>query len=115
MWPAWIFCANENGTCTFTGTRQVDGRTVHEIALGYFETRTEAEAARLEAANIAFGRLNLVADLMTHPQLRTMLQPTPSGDVEVIAPAIRISGPAAPPRPVPALGQHTQLIRREFA
>jgi len=72
-------------------------------------------SARLEAANIAFGRLNLVADLMTHPQLRTMLQPTPSGDVEVIAPAIRISGPAAPPRPVPALGQHTQLIRREFA
>jgi len=71
--------------------------------------------ARLGQANIAYGRLNSVAGLLAHPQLRTMLQPTPSGDVEVIAPAIRISGPAAPPRPVPALGQHTQLIRREFA
>lgn len=76
---------------------------------------TAALSARLEAANIAFGRLNSVADLLAHPQLRTLLQPTPSGDVEVIAPAIRITGPSSPPRPVPALGQHTEAIRREFA
>lgn len=74
-----------------------------------------ALSMRLEAANIAFGRLNMVADLLSHPQLRTMLQATPSGDVEVIAPAIRIAGPSTPPRPTPALGQHTTAIRREFA
>ncbi|HEX4888943.1 MAG TPA: CaiB/BaiF CoA-transferase family protein [Alphaproteobacteria bacterium] len=73
-----------------------------------------ALSARLEAANIAFGRLNSVADLQAHPQLRTMMQPTPSGDVEVIASAIRFAGPSAPPRPTPALGQHTDAIRREF-
>jgi len=30
----------------FTGTRQVDGRTVHEVSLGYFDTLVEAENAR---------------------------------------------------------------------
>ncbi|MGE0811672.1 MAG: hypothetical protein AB7N69_13840, partial [Immundisolibacter sp.] len=30
----------------FTGTRQVDGRTVHEVSLGYFDTLVEAEKAR---------------------------------------------------------------------
>lgn len=73
-----------------------------------------ALSVRLETANIAFGRLNGVADLLSHPQLRTMLQATPSGEVEVIAPAIRIAGTSAPPRPTPALGQHTDAIRQEF-
>ncbi len=30
----------------FTGTRQIDGRTVHEVSLGYFDTLVEAENAR---------------------------------------------------------------------
>lgn len=30
----------------FTGTRQVDGRTVHEVSLGYFDSLVEAENAR---------------------------------------------------------------------
>ncbi|HAK64167.1 MAG TPA: hypothetical protein DCO82_13095 [Alphaproteobacteria bacterium] len=71
--------------------------------------------ARLEAAGIASGRLNSAAELMAHPQLRAMLQQTPSGEVEIIAPAIQFAGEAAASRPIPALGQHTELIRREFA
>ncbi|MFZ5914306.1 MAG: CaiB/BaiF CoA transferase family protein [Pseudomonadota bacterium] len=76
---------------------------------------TEELTARLEAAGIASGRLNSAAELMAHPQLRAMLQQTPSGEVEIIAPAIQFAGEAAASRPIPALGQHTELIRREFA
>lgn len=89
---------------------------LYEIIDGVFLSLSRAALAeRLTAANVAFGRLNSVADLLAHPQLRTMLQPTPSGDVQVIAPAIQFPGLSTQPRPVPALGQHTQQIRKEFS
>ncbi len=89
--------------------------TLYAIIDEVFSTLTRAAlTGRLTAANLAFGRLNSVADLLAHPQLRTMLQPTPSGDVQVIAPAIQFPGQPLQPQPVPALGQHTDKIRKEF-
>ena len=77
---------------------------------------TRAQAMdRLIAAGIACGALNDLDDLIAHPQRRTALVETPSGPVEMLAPGARIAGaPAAPLRPVPALGAQDEALRREF-
>jgi itaconate CoA-transferase len=77
------------------------------------ETR-EALGRRLKAAEIAFGNLNTVADLSTHPQLRRLTTPTPEGDVDVPAPPTLARG-EAPSGGVPRVGEHSDAIRREFA
>ncbi len=69
----------------------------------------------LRAAAIAYGRLNEVADLAEHPQLRRLVVASPSGPVEMIAPPVRRDGAAFAPGAVPALGQHSAAIRAEFA
>lgn len=60
----------------FTGTREVDGRTVHEVSLGYFDTLVEAENAR-----------------------QLLLRRFPSAALVALAPA---PAPAAAPAPTPA-------------
>jgi itaconate CoA-transferase len=69
---------------------------------------------RLLEAKIAFGAVNSVADLAQHPQLRRTTVATPSGPVQLVAPPVKVGGDATPLRPVPALGQHSAAIRREF-
>ncbi len=69
---------------------------------------------RLDAAGIAYGRLNSVADFAAHPQLRLGDTPTPAGPVATPLPPGR-DRDAAPLAPVPTLGQHGAAIRREFA
>lgn len=76
--------------------------------------RDEAQA-RLRRAGIAFGSLNSVADLSAHSQLRRMEVGTPSGPVTGVAPPVRWRGQAFEPRPIPAIGQHTDQLRKEFA
>jgi itaconate CoA-transferase len=75
----------------------------------------ETLAPRLDAAQIAWARVSSVADLSSHPQLRRMAFRTPNGDVTV--PALAASYDGEPERlgDVPALGQHTDQVRREFA
>jgi itaconate CoA-transferase len=75
----------------------------------------EALAARLDAAQIAWARVSSVADLSAHPQLRRVGFRTPNG--EVTLPALAASYDGEPERlgDVPALGQHTEQVRREFA
>ena len=75
---------------------------------------TLAEALR--GAQIAFGRLNEVAGLSAHPQLRRTAVATPAGTVEIVAPPARHGdgeGDRAL-RPVPALGAHSEAIRAQF-
>jgi crotonobetainyl-CoA:carnitine CoA-transferase CaiB-like acyl-CoA transferase len=78
-------------------------------------SRTDA-AARLRAANTAFGFVNDVAALSRHPALRRITVGTPNGDITLVAPPVITDG--AEPRtfgPVPAIGQHSEQIRAEFA
>ncbi len=70
---------------------------------------------RLNAARIAFGALNSVADLTRHPQLRRITVTTPGGPVTLPAPPVRHDREPPAPGPVPGLGQHSEAIRREFA
>jgi itaconate CoA-transferase len=73
-----------------------------------------ALAQRLTQANIAFGGVNTVADLARHPQLRRTGVLTASGAIELVAPPVRVAGAQASLRPVPALGEHSEAIRREY-
>ncbi|MDJ0951982.1 MAG: CaiB/BaiF CoA-transferase family protein [Alphaproteobacteria bacterium] len=70
---------------------------------------------RLRAGRIAYGNLNAVADLAAHPQFRRGQSPTEAGDIELPASPIQFDGTRQAFRPVPALNQHGDALRREFA
>ena len=78
---------------------------------------TAEAVARLEAANIGTASVNDMAAVWQHPQLaargRWRSVDTPAGPV----PALALVGGSWPPRmgPVPALGEHTEALRAEFA
>jgi itaconate CoA-transferase len=69
---------------------------------------------KLEAADIAFARVNEVAEIIKHPHLRRISVDTPSGPVLLPAPAARTGAPASAGGAIAALGAHTELVRREF-
>ena len=70
---------------------------------------------KLKAAKIAFASVNSVADLVGHPALRLVPVETPEGAVEIVAPAAIVDGMTPGLKPVPAIGQHSEAIRQEFA
>jgi crotonobetainyl-CoA:carnitine CoA-transferase CaiB-like acyl-CoA transferase len=70
---------------------------------------------RLDEAEIASGVVNSIDGLMHHPVLRRTVVETPTGPVELVAPAARVEGFEPTLRGVPELGAHTDMIRREFA
>jgi itaconate CoA-transferase len=74
----------------------------------------EALTSRLHRAKIAFGAVNSVADLVAHPQLRRASVATPSGVIDMVAPPVSVAGELPRLRPVPALGEHSEAIRREY-
>ncbi|MBT1160223.1 CoA transferase [Aminobacter anthyllidis] len=67
----------------------------------------------LEAAGLAYGRLNEVVDVSRHPHIRRVEVGTPEGTVETIAPAAIFNSEHPALRPVPALGAHTEAVREE--
>ncbi|KAB2850736.1 MAG: CoA transferase [Hyphomicrobiaceae bacterium] len=80
-----------------------------------FGKRTHAELVeRLEAAEIAFASVTELPDLLVHPQLRTTQVMTQGGPVTMPAVAAQWHGAAKDFGPVPALGAHTEKVRREF-
>lgn len=82
----------------------------------HFAVLTRAEAAaRLNAAGIAYGFVNGVAELAAHPALRRLAVETPAGVVSMAAPAARFADGARVYGRVPALDEHGAAIRAEFA
>ncbi len=71
--------------------------------------------ALLRSAGIAFGAVNDVAGLSAHPHLRRMAVTTPTGAARIPAPPAIFAGESRSAAVVPALGEHTGSIRREFA
>ena len=69
---------------------------------------------KLEAADIAFARVNDSALLRTHPHLRRISVGAPSGPVSMPAPTPTRVGETRSYGAVPALGAHTESIRKEF-
>ena len=77
-------------------------------------TRDQA-AAKLRAANTAYGFVNDVAAFSHHPALRRARVDTPNGPVSLAAPPVLFSDGPRALGPVPAIGAHSAAIRAEFA
>jgi formyl-CoA transferase len=89
-----------------------------ETALAAF-TAEEAEA-RLEAASVAYSRLNDVAEVLSHPQvlqrdrLLSIEAPGNAGSVDVLRAPFNIEGVSEPRSALPAVGEHTDTILAEL-
>lgn len=70
---------------------------------------------RLRAAGIAFGEINDVSGLSGHPALKRVEVGSPTGPVSMAAPPAVIGKEKRHLGPVPALGEHSAKIRKEFA
>jgi formyl-CoA transferase len=85
------------------------------VARHFASRPVEALSRELEAAEIAFARVNTVDDVLRHPHLRRVAIDSPWGEFAVPASPARLAGEAEPGYgPLPALGEHTEEVRREF-
>jgi crotonobetainyl-CoA:carnitine CoA-transferase CaiB-like acyl-CoA transferase len=76
-------------------------------------TRDQA-AAKLRAANTAYGFVNDLEAFSRHPALRRQTVNTPNGPVAIAAPPV-LHEASRQLGPVPAIGEHSSAIRAEFA
>jgi len=88
--------------------------TAGKVAAAFATMDVETLSRKLAAADIAFGRVNDVAGLIAHPHLRRISVETPSGPVSYPAPAPIRDQPRSYGR-IPALGEHTEKVRKEFS
>ena len=80
------------------------------------EWRRDALCDALRGAGVAYGAVNGVADVLAHPQLRSITYDAPSGEVTCIAPPVaEDTEQEARLGPVPVLGEHSDAIRAEFS
>jgi itaconate CoA-transferase len=86
-----------------------------KVAAVFGAMNVDTLTAKLAAADIAFARVNDTALLARHPHLRRITVETPSGPVSYPAPAEQRASASRRYGPVPALGEHTERVRAEFA
>ena len=86
-----------------------------EIAAVWERLNRAEVVARLESAQIAYGRVNSLEDLAAHSQLRRAPVDTPAGELALVAPPARLVGEAVELGRVPALNAQGAALRREFA
>lgn len=101
-----------------TNVDRCANRAALDAAIGaVFTTLTAAEAAeRLKRGNVAYGALNSVAEFSAHPQLRRVEIQSPGGPVRMPAPPARWMGETTYKLgPSPAVDEHGEALRREFA
>jgi itaconate CoA-transferase len=95
---------------------RMDNRVACEslVAARIGELRHSAVQALLSRAEIAFGSVNSVPDLLRHPHLRQTVVGTPSGPATVVKPATCWTERTYVGGSVPALGEHNDALRAEF-
>jgi len=96
---------------------RLDNRSAFDAIINRVFTSIDREEliSRLRDAQIAYGEVNDVAGLARHPALNRVSVDIPGGSVDIVAPPARHNRRARPLGPVPAAGQHTEAITREFA
>ena len=95
---------------------RVENRTaLDEMIIALFSRMNrDALAEKLRAAQIAYGRLNSLDDLGSHPQNRYISVQTSDGELKLLAPGAIIDGVLPRFGPVPAMDEHGSSLRREF-
>jgi crotonobetainyl-CoA:carnitine CoA-transferase CaiB-like acyl-CoA transferase len=88
-----------------------------EVIQAWFLSMDRSEiVATLRKARIAYGEVNSVQGFAKHPALTRVPVGIPGGEtVQAIAPPAKINGRPRKLRPVPAYGEHTEAIRKEFS
>jgi itaconate CoA-transferase len=88
------------------------------ILATFGQLTTEQVLARLDEAQIANARMNDMADLWAHPQLKARARwqtvGSPAGDIPALLPPGRNNSFDYRMDPIPAVGQHTEAILREL-
>jgi len=103
-----------------TNTLRVQHRhALHDVIESAFSTLTTiAVVARLDAAQVAWARLNSVEEYLNHPQLsaRDCWRDigSPVGVLRATVPPVRMEGVEPRMGDVPALGEHTAAILEEL-
>ena len=94
-----------------TNPKRVENRveTDAKVAADFARHDVEVLMKKLEAADIAFARVNDVAGLIEHPHLRRIEVDTPNGKVSYAAPAAIFVGEQRQYGAVPAIGDHVEL------
>lgn len=86
--------------------------TIQEV---FSELDHEEAIARLEEGSIAYARLNTVEDFARHPQLRLKNVDSEAGPIALADRPARFSGYESAFGRIPALGEHEDALRKEFA
>jgi itaconate CoA-transferase len=96
---------------------RVSNRTAVEarIATTFAQFTRHEVTTRLRAANTAFGLVNDIPALAQHPALRRISVDTPAGPAQIVAPPVMTTSGLAHLGPIPAIGEHSELIRAEFS
>ena len=89
---------------------ETDGR----VAAAFAKMGVEPLVEKLTRYDIAFGRINDTELLGHHPHLRRIAVDSPTGPVHMPAPSAIHDGVPRKFGAVPALGEHTELIKKEF-
>jgi itaconate CoA-transferase len=100
-----------------TNPKRVANRmeTDAKVADDFVRNDVETLMKKLENADIAFARVNDWELLSKHAHLRRITVGAPSGPVTMPAPAPTRIGQQRTYGAIPALGEHTDMIRREFS
>jgi itaconate CoA-transferase len=92
-------------------------RVLLEAALA--EWTADQVTERLDEVGIANARLRTMAEFAEHPQLEARNRwrdvDSPAGPLRALLPPVTVPGREPTMGPVPAVGQHTDAIRAEFA
>jgi crotonobetainyl-CoA:carnitine CoA-transferase CaiB-like acyl-CoA transferase len=95
-----------------TNRKKLDAMTSQKFS----ELTSDQVAEKLEEIGIAYGRMRTLEDASHHPNLRFINIDTPDGEsVRVIAPGAILTDDAPAHRAYPAIGEHTEGVKRELA
>lgn len=85
-----------------------------EISAVFVQLGLDEVLARLAEAKTAYGQVRSVADMATHPALRTWPMPIGDAHIDMVAPPVRAPWDTQHFQAAPTLGQHSAALRAEF-
>lgn len=100
-----------------SNAERVHNRAALDALVGevFGQLDTAQVLSRLMAAGTAHGQVRSVAELVTHPALRTWPMQVGEVEIQVIAPPVRAAWDTPRFLPIPSIGQHGDSLRQEFS